>query len=138
MAKALPKSDYRRMKETGKEKEADVSGEEESTEDINEDVDIDKLLKEEMFYFRKKPVSEFRRRAEEILKNVDLASDRRLAVVNIESGKVYRFDSILEAQDFIKERTGKWYVTTPGPLNFAEIKDSLRKDEQDHSRETTR
>ena len=112
---------------------------EEIDEDIDEDINVDELLKEEeTFYFRNKPMSGFRRRAGEILKNVDFVNDRRLAVVNVESGKVYRFDSVLEVQDFIKERAGKWYVTTPGPLNFANIKEAQRKSKKCSSQESIR
>ncbi|MHC1631395.1 MAG: hypothetical protein ACXQT4_03755 [Methanotrichaceae archaeon] len=85
-----------------------------SDDEQNEETNVDDLIKEEMRIFRQRNRSRLRIDAENLLKNADLVNDRRLAVLNLDNGEIHRFNSFPEALEFMKEKKGRWYVTTPG------------------------
>lgn len=79
-----------------------------------EELDVDEIIKRELQPFQRKNKSDNRKKAEEILKNVDMVKDKRLAVINLETKEVHRFDNFFEALEFTKTKKGRWYVTKPG------------------------
>ena len=56
--------------------------------------------------------SKIRREVEDLLKNVDIAQNRGLVVINMSNGEAYNFDSFPEAVEFVKCQKGRWYITT--------------------------
>jgi len=42
---------------------------------------------------------------------------RKIAVVDMQTGDRYFFDSYFDAQEFIKGKKGRWYLTRPDMRN---------------------
>jgi hypothetical protein len=58
--------------------------------------------------------SKLREEVEGLLKERGISIERRISVVDMESGKTYHFDSYPEAMEFLAGKAGRWYITTPG------------------------
>ena len=62
----------------------------------------------------KKKKSELRREIEALLEKKGLVLEERISVMNLESQETYYFDDYHEAMKFLKDKKGRWYITTPG------------------------
>jgi hypothetical protein len=49
-----------------------------------------------------------------MLERIGITLDRRINVVNLDSGERHFFDDYPQALEFMKGKKGRWYVTTPG------------------------
>jgi hypothetical protein len=58
--------------------------------------------------------SKLRDEIEALLRERGILIERRVSVVDMESGKAYHFDSYPEAIEFLAGKAGRWYITTPG------------------------
>lgn len=58
--------------------------------------------------------SKNRREIEAMLERIGITLERRINVVNLESGERHFFDDYPQALEFMKGKKGRWYVTTPG------------------------
>ena len=58
--------------------------------------------------------SKNRREIEAMLERIGVTLDRRINVVNLDSGERHFFDDYPQALEFMKSKKGRWYVTTPG------------------------
>jgi hypothetical protein len=58
--------------------------------------------------------SKNRREIEAMLERIGITLDRRINVVDLDSGERHFFDDYTQALDFMKGKKGRWYVTTPG------------------------
>jgi hypothetical protein len=58
--------------------------------------------------------SRLRDEVEALLRERGILIERRVSVVDMESGKAYHFDSYPEAVEFLAGKAGRWYITTPG------------------------
>jgi hypothetical protein len=58
--------------------------------------------------------SKLRDEVEALLRERGILIERRVSVVDMESGKAYHFDSYPEAVEFLAGKAGRWYITTPG------------------------
>jgi len=58
--------------------------------------------------------SKLREEVEALLRERGILIERRISVVDMESGKAYHFDSYPEAMEFLAGKAGRWYITTPG------------------------
>jgi hypothetical protein len=56
--------------------------------------------------------SKLREEVEALLKERETWLPRRIAVVDMESGEAYHFDSYPEAMEFLAGKTGRWYITS--------------------------
>jgi hypothetical protein len=60
--------------------------------------------------------SKLRDEVEALMREGGILLPRRIAVVDMESGEAYHFDSYPEAMEFLARKTGRWYITTPGAI----------------------
>jgi hypothetical protein len=58
--------------------------------------------------------SKLRDEVEALLRERGILIERRISVVDMESGNAYHFDSYPEAVEFLAGKAGRWYITTPG------------------------
>ncbi len=58
--------------------------------------------------------SKNRREIEAMLERIGITLDRRINVVDLDSGERHFFDDYPQALEFMKGKKGRWYVTTPG------------------------
>ena len=57
--------------------------------------------------------SKNRQEIEDLLKQMGYVIEK-ISVLNMDSGEIHYFESYPEAIEFLKGRTGRWYITTPG------------------------
>jgi hypothetical protein len=58
--------------------------------------------------------SKNRKEIEAMLERIGITLDRRINVVDLDSGERHFFDYYPQALEFMKGKKGRWYVTTPG------------------------
>lgn len=58
--------------------------------------------------------SKLRMEIEDLLKEKGITLERRISVLNLDSGEVSYFDDYIDALAFMKGKKGRWYLTTPG------------------------
>lgn len=58
--------------------------------------------------------SKLRAEIENLLKEKGINLERRISVLNLDSGEVSYFDDYVDALAFMKGKKGRWYLTTPG------------------------
>jgi hypothetical protein len=58
--------------------------------------------------------SPLRKEIEELLDRKGISIERRLAVMNLDTGETDYFDDYPEALQFLKGKKGRWYLATPG------------------------
>lgn len=58
--------------------------------------------------------SENRKEIEAMLERIGVTLDRRINVVDLDSGERHFFDDYPQALEFMKGKKGRWYVSTPG------------------------
>lgn len=62
--------------------------------------------------------SRLRHEIEELLEKKGLVLERKISVMNLESGEARHFDDYSAALEFLKGKKGRWYITTPGLKNL--------------------
>jgi hypothetical protein len=58
--------------------------------------------------------SELRMEIEALLEKKGLVWERKIMVMNLESGEATYFEDYPEAMQFMKGKKGRWYLATPG------------------------
>ncbi len=58
--------------------------------------------------------SKLRQEIEELLQKKGITLERRISVINLDTGEAHYFDDYPKAMEFLKGRKGRWYLTTPG------------------------
>lgn len=58
--------------------------------------------------------SPLRRELEDLLAERGISLEKRITVMNMETGEGHYFDDYAEAMQFLKGRKGRWYLATPG------------------------
>jgi hypothetical protein len=58
--------------------------------------------------------SKNRREIEAMLERIGVTLDRRINVVDLDSGERHLFDDYPQALEFMKGKKGRWYIATPG------------------------
>ncbi len=58
--------------------------------------------------------SPLRRELEDLLAEREISLEKRITVMNMETGEGHYFDDYAEAMQFLKGRKGRWYLATPG------------------------
>jgi hypothetical protein len=58
--------------------------------------------------------SKLRREIEDLLKERGIIVEKKISVANLDSDEVYHFDSYPEVLQFLKDKKGRWYITSPG------------------------
>ncbi len=58
--------------------------------------------------------SKLRQEIEELLQKKGLVLEEGISAMNLDTGETYHFESYPELQEFLKDRKGRWYITTPG------------------------
>ena len=58
--------------------------------------------------------SPLRKEIEELLDRKGISIERRLTVMNLDTGETNYFDDYPEALQFLKGKKGRWYLATPG------------------------
>ncbi|MDD1754709.1 MAG: hypothetical protein AB9879_14755 [Methanothrix sp.] len=58
--------------------------------------------------------SKLRTEIEDLLKEKGITLERRISLMNLDSGEVTYFDDYADALAFMKGKKGRWYLTTPG------------------------
>jgi hypothetical protein len=58
--------------------------------------------------------SKLREEVEALLRERGILIEKRISVVDMESGKAYHFDSYSEAIEFLAGKAGRWYIATSG------------------------
>jgi len=61
-----------------------------------------------------KKKSKLREEIENLLKEKGITLEERIAVMSLDTGEAHYFDDYPQALQFIKEKKGRWYLTTPG------------------------
>ena len=61
-----------------------------------------------------KKKSKLREEIESLLKEKGIALEKRITVMSLDTGENYYFDDYPEALQFLKDKKGRWYLTTPG------------------------
>ena len=75
------------------------------------------ILQEEMPINEKMPLkkkSKLREEIEVLLKEKGITLEERITVMSLDTGDAYYFDDYPQALQFLKEKKGRWYLTTPG------------------------
>ena len=75
------------------------------------------ILKEEMSIHEEMPIkkkSKLREEIEGLLKEKGITLEKRITVMRLDTGETYYFDDYPEALQFLKDKKGRWYLTTPG------------------------
>ncbi|MCK9442500.1 MAG: hypothetical protein M0Q13_13910 [Methanothrix sp.] len=75
------------------------------------------VLQEEMPINEKMPAkkkSKLREEIEGLLKEKGISREERIAVISLDTKEAYYFDDYPQALQFLKEKKGRWYLTTPG------------------------
>ncbi len=58
--------------------------------------------------------SPLRKEIEDLLDGKGISIERRLTVMNMDTGETNYFDDYPEALQFLKGKKGRWYLATPG------------------------
>ena len=58
--------------------------------------------------------SDLRREIEALLEKKGLVLERKISVINLDSGEAHYFEDYPGALEFLKGKKGRWYITTPG------------------------
>lgn len=75
------------------------------------------ILPEEMSIHEEMPIkkkSKLREEIESLLKEKGITREERITVMSLDTGETYYFNDYPEALQFLKEKKGRWYLTTPG------------------------
>ena len=75
------------------------------------------ILQEEMPTNEDMPVkkkSKLREEVESMLREKEITQEKRITVMNLDTKEAYYFDDYPQALQFLKEKKGRWYLTTPG------------------------
>jgi hypothetical protein len=75
------------------------------------------ILQEEMAANENMPLkkkSKLREEIEAMLKEKGITLEERIAVMSLDTGEAHYFDDYPQALQFLKEKKGRWYLTTPG------------------------
>jgi hypothetical protein len=75
------------------------------------------ILQEEMAANENMPLkkkSKLREEIEGLLKEKRITLEERITVMSLDTGEAHYFDDYPQALQFIKEKKGRWYLTTPG------------------------
>jgi len=72
-----------------------------------------------------KKKSKLRQEIEDLLEQKGLVLESRISVMNLDSGEAHYFEDYAASMEFLKGKTGRWYITTPG-LRYS------RKDRECH------
>jgi hypothetical protein len=75
------------------------------------------ILHEEMAANENMPLkkkSKLREEIEALLKEKGITLEEQITVMSLDTGEAHYFDDYPQALQFIKEKKGRWYLTTPG------------------------
>jgi hypothetical protein len=75
------------------------------------------VMQEEMPMNEEMPIkkkSKLREEIESLLREKGITLEKRITVMSLDSGESYYFNDYPEALQFLKEKKGRWYLTTPG------------------------
>ena len=75
------------------------------------------ILPEKMSIHEEMPIkkkSKLREEIESLLKEKGIAREERITVMSLDTEETYYFDDYPEALQFLKDKKGRWYLTTPG------------------------
>ena len=75
------------------------------------------IPQEEMPIDEEMPVkkkSKLREETESLLSMKGIRLEKRITVMSLDTGVAYYFNDYPEALQFLKEKKGRWYLTTPG------------------------
>ena len=75
------------------------------------------ILQEEMPINVEMPAkkkSKLREEIESLLSLKGITLEERITVMSLDTGEAYYFNDYPEALQFLKEKKGRWYLTTPG------------------------
>jgi hypothetical protein len=72
----------------------------------------DEMAANEILPLKKK--SKLREEIESLLKEKGITFEERITVMSLDTGETYYFDDYPQALQFLKEKKGRWYLTTPG------------------------
>ncbi|MFZ2473062.1 MAG: hypothetical protein WAW52_14125 [Methanothrix sp.] len=61
-----------------------------------------------------KKKSKLREEIEGLLKEKGITLEERISVMSLDTKEAYYFDDYPQALQFLKEKKGRWYLTTPG------------------------
>ena len=61
-----------------------------------------------------KKKSKLREEIESLLKEKGITREERITVMCLDTGEAHYFNDYPEALQFLKEKKGRWYLTTPG------------------------
>jgi hypothetical protein len=61
-----------------------------------------------------KKKSKLRQEIEEMLQERGITIERRITVMNLDTGEAHYFDDYPQAMQFLKGKKGRWYIATPG------------------------
>jgi hypothetical protein len=74
-------------------------------------------LEEEIPINEKMPLkkkSKLREEIEGLLKEKGITLEERITVMSLDTGEAHYFNDYPQALQFLKEKKGRWYLTTPG------------------------
>jgi hypothetical protein len=75
------------------------------------------ILQEEIPINEKMPLkkkSKLREEIEGLLKEKGITLEERITVMSLDTGEAHYFNDYPQALLFLKEKKGRWYLTTPG------------------------
>ena len=72
----------------------------------------DRSSEDEHILIKKK--SKLREEIEDLLEQKGLVMESRISVMNLDSGEAHYFEDYAASMEFLKGKTGRWYITTPG------------------------
>jgi len=75
------------------------------------------ILHEEMDANENLPLkkkSKLREEIESLLAEKGITFEERIAVMSLDTKEIHYFDDYPQALQFLKEKKGRWYLTTPG------------------------
>jgi hypothetical protein len=75
------------------------------------------ILQEEMAANENLPLkkkSKLRNEIESLLAEKGITFEERITVMSLDTGETHYFDDYPQALQFLKEKKGRWYLTTPG------------------------
>jgi hypothetical protein len=61
-----------------------------------------------------KKKSKLREEIEGLLKEKGITLEERITVMSLDTGEAHYFEDYPQALQFLKEKKGRWYLTTPG------------------------
>jgi hypothetical protein len=66
-----------------------------------------------------KKKSKLRDEIESLLSEKGITFEERITVMSLDTGETHYFDDYPQALQFLKEKKGRWYLTTPGIRRIA-------------------